>query len=250
MTNVSIASVLGLTLLSVAAWTAYFRWKDRLRPEPWPLLGAALGGGLAAALLALGGFVLSETLGLAFDWSRIASADWPEAFAWSLGIGAIEETAKWLPVLALALWSAHFDEPLDGVVYAACSGVGFAAGEVLLQLWLVPGAGWLPVFARAIASPLSHALFATGAGLGLGLARLSKQTWALPAGLGFSWLAHALYDLLLARPGLPTAAAAAVVLALWLLLIALTPRLARLHPAGAVSPVPRATSAAPRSRGG
>ena len=208
------------------AWVAYFRWKDRLRPEPWVLLLLMLGGGLVAAALALAGFEGLAAVGVGTAWEDLAQPSLQRSLGAALRIGAAEELAKLLPVALLALTHHHFDELLDGIVYAACVGLGFATAESLL-LFATGELGALEAAARAVAAPLTHALFAAPAGLGLALTVLRRRPWGVALGLALSVLAHALYDWLLARPTLPAGSASAVVLTLWLWLLAATPRLAR-----------------------
>jgi RsiW-degrading membrane proteinase PrsW (M82 family) len=208
------------------AWLGYFRWKDARQPEPLLLMLAVAGGGAGAALAALGLFAALEGGPLAVSWEALGGAGLGPAALAALRIGLVEEGLKLLAVAPLALRHRRFDEPLDGPVYAACAGLGFAAAEswaLLLAGELAP----LDSLARAAAAPLTHALLAAPAGWGLAAAVLRGSTLALPAGLAVSVAAHALYDLLLARPGVPPGAAAAVVLALWVWLLVMAPRLAR-----------------------
>jgi RsiW-degrading membrane proteinase PrsW (M82 family) len=72
--------------------------------------------------------------------------------------------------------------------------------------------------ARALAAPITHALFAAPAGLGLAYAVLQRKYWALALGFAASVVLHAAYDLFLAQPGLQLAASG-VVLAVWVWLI-------------------------------
>jgi protease PrsW len=214
---------------SSLAWAAYFRWKDRHRPEPWPLLLMMLGGGGVAALLSLLGFEGLDALGVGTAWEDVGAASLRRSVSAALRIGAVEEAAKLLPVVLLALTHAHFDELLDGIVYAACAGLGFAAAEGLL-LFRGGELSALEATARALAAPVTHALFTAPAGLGLALALLRRRPAALLLGLAASVTAHALYDWLLAQPSLPQGSSAGVVLVLWVWLLAAAPRLARLAP--------------------
>jgi protease PrsW len=213
--------------LFVFAWLGYFRWKDALHPEPVLLMLAVAAGGAGAAVLALATFAGLEALGLPTAWEQLASPAWGEALGAALRVGLVEEGAKLLPVLPVALRLRCYDEPLDGIVYAACAGLGFAAAESAVLLW-TGELGPIDSLARAAAAPLTHALMAAPAGLGLAAAVLHARRWALPLGLGASVGVHALYDLLLARPELPPAGAALLVLALWGWLLWVAPRLARL----------------------
>lgn len=207
-----------------AAWLVYFRWKDRARPEPLGLqVVTALVGALAvgAALL---GYRAVEGVGPVASWEALAGP-WSRAVPAALLIGAVEEAAKLLPVLPIALASRHFDELWDGPVYAGAAAAGFALAETALlaatgELGLADG------LARAVAAPITHAVFAAPWGLGLARFVLRRDARALGLGFAASAGAHGLYDLLLARPGLQLAAAG-VVLLLWIWMLVAARRLTR-----------------------
>ncbi len=210
-----------------ACWLAYLRFKDRRLPEPWVLLAASAALGGVAVALAWWGYERLDDLGLGVVWTGL-QGPWPQALGAAALIGAVEEAAKLLPVLPLALGSRHFDEPWDGAVYAGASGVGFALAEAAV-LAASGEMDAVTTLARAAAAPISHALFAAPAGLGLAWAVLRRSVWALPAGFAVAVAAHAGYDLLLAR-GLQLAAAGWVGV-LWIVWLRVAARLAQ-DPAG------------------
>lgn len=222
LVHLSITAVSGLAAI---AWVGYFRWKDAGHPEPLWLMAAVAAGGVGAALLALAEYLGLEALGLPTDWSDLAGEDLVRAGKIALRIGLIEESAKLLPVLAVLRFSRQLDEPLDGIVYAACAALGLATAETAIQVY--GGAfGFWDGLARAVAGPISHALLSVPWGLGLARVALDKRRGALALGFLISVVCHGGYDLLLARPELPPLVAAGVILALWLWLIVLAPRLA------------------------
>ena len=210
--------------LAAIAWVGYFRWKDARHPEPPWLMAGVAAGGVGAALVALAGDLGLEALGLPTDWSDLAGADLVRAGRIALRIGLIEESAKLLPVLGLLSLSRQLDEPLDGIVYAACAALGLATAETAIQLYSGAFGLW-DGLARAVSGPISHALLSAPWGLGLARVALEKRHGALAVGFVVSIACHAGYDLLLARPELPPVVAAGVILALWLWLIWITPRL-------------------------
>lgn len=201
------------TLLAASAlvggatgWVVYLRWKDRHRPEPlgWMLLAVAAGGLAVGAALA--GYRLFDSLGARASWGALAGP-LPGALAVALAIGLAEEGAKLLPVIAIAHLSRHFDEMLDGAVYAGAAAIGFAGAETASLVML--GEPLSPAFAaRAAVAPITHALFAIPAGLGLAAWRLAGRPALFALGAAGSVATHGLYDLLLARPGGQPAAAA------------------------------------------
>jgi RsiW-degrading membrane proteinase PrsW (M82 family) len=214
---------------SAIAWVLYFRWKDAKRPEPLWVTAAAVCGGMMALGLAVAGYAGSRALGVDTTWEDLQLRPLPEAALAALRIGAIEETAKLAAVLPIALWAAHFDELLDGIIYVACGALGFATAETVLMLQQGDWDLW-PALGRAVAGPMAHALFSAPSGLGLALLVLRGRRGALAIGLAISIAFHGAYDLLLARPNIPAAVAPMVVLALWLWLLRVTPGLARLEP--------------------
>jgi len=207
--------VLAALLGSAAAWVVYLRWKDRHRPEPLAfLLLATAGGGLAVGA-ALGAYRIFDWLGAEATWGALGGP-LPAAVGIAGVIGAAEEGAKLLPVWVFARWSRHFDELLDGAVYAGASAIGFSAAETVWLLWSGADVS-LPLLARTVAAPIAHVLFAVPAGLGLAAWMLRGRPGLFVLGAALSVVAHGAYDLLLAR-GVPgaQAAAALVVLVLWL----------------------------------
>ncbi len=203
-------------------WLHYFWLKDALRPEPRRRVLVAFLLGAPAVALALALYRLAEALG-----GPSSAPEDPAAAALYclLMVGPIEEAAKFLAAGAIAFRWRCFDEPVDGIVYAGAVGIGFATVENVLYLPLLqPG----QALARCLASPLTHALFASAWGVTAGHAsfrvrsRAGRAAW-IGGGLAFAMFAHGLYDALLFTSSLPVIASV-VVLALWVALIWTTRR--------------------------
>jgi protease PrsW len=203
----------GAVAAAAVFWSLYFRFKDRLRPEPLTHVIGALLLGAVAAVLAVGVFRLLPFFGV---------PDEPPAGGLALllycvaVIGAVEEGLKFAVVrLAVVRWRA-FDEVIDGLLYAAMVAIGFASVENLVHATDVL---WPEQLARAATLPLTHAVFAAVWGLPMAHAlsvprpaasRFMRQ--AIP--LALSMLLHGLYDFFLL--GLDaTVGASAVVLVVW-----------------------------------
>ncbi len=208
----------GLIAAGAALWSLYFRFKDRLNPEPAKLLwlSVVLGGVAAAGSLAV--FRLLPAIGV----PEMPPGGGPALLIYCVAvIGAVEEGAKFAVVRGVLARLSEFDEPIDGMVYAAMVGIGFAGAENLL--W-APSIGWQEQLARAAAAPLTHALFAAVWGLGIARALLVARTTAsrvlwqavpLAAGIGL----HGLYDwFILALDA--RWASSAVILVIWVAMIA------------------------------
>lgn len=239
--NLLNATLLIAVGLGAVAWVIYFRRKDRASPEPLGLMLAVVGGGALSVPVALAGYGGFEAAGLVTEWEDLAGPNLIWAVRVALRIGLVEEAAKMLPVVAIILFTKQLDEPLDGIIYAACSALGLAAGETVFmvrggELGLVDG------LARALSAPLSHAMLSAPWGLGLALFLLRKQRWGLPLGFGLSVAFHGAYDLLLSRPEIPSFTSSILILALWIWLLVMTPRLARSAQQQTPAPTPLAPS--------
>jgi RsiW-degrading membrane proteinase PrsW (M82 family) len=114
---------------------------------------------------------------------------------------------------------------MDGIFYASACALGFASYENLFYLpWLTGFA----LFGRAVASPLSHTVFASVWGHTVGVAcfRRKKLGPAILKGVGLAALLHGLFDFLTFSP-LLRLFAALLLLAAWLWRIRTVERLAK-----------------------
>jgi RsiW-degrading membrane proteinase PrsW (M82 family) len=208
---------LGFAAGGALFWLIYFDLKDRMRPEPRRLLLLAFLLGCLAALLGLALYGMASLAG----FPDSPGNDPLSILLYCLVVvGPVEEGAKFLVFRLLIYRWKHFDEPIDGIVYASAVAIGFAAFESVLY---VPLTDWTEQVARSLTSPLTHSLFAAIWGFGSSRARFTART---PAGR-FLWQAlpllaamgiHGLYDFFLLAMN-ATYIAGAVALALWVPLI-------------------------------
>lgn len=217
----------GFIAAGALLWMLYFDHKDSLKPEPRRLLLLAWGCGCGAAFLALTLYWLAGLLGMP-SWPGESQG---EIAVYCLAlVGPVEEGAKFLVARFLVFRWRHFDERIDGMVYAAAVAIGFATVENLLYAPLLP---WPQQLARAVTSPLTHSLFAAIWGFGTAHALLVCRTrrnrwlWQLIP-LGLAMLAHGFYDFFLLAFN-ATLPASAVILLLWVVLIWYSRRLIRLQ---------------------
>lgn len=203
--------------LPVIFWAGYHYHKDRHLPEPTGnlLLSFVLGG--LASLLAKGLYVGIGYIGLRQDAVALADTDvWGLLGYAMLAIGPIEEFAKLLPFLIVVLRFRHFDEVLDGIIYASFIGLGFAAAENLYYLqFLTP----LEAIARGFASPVIHILFASIWGYRISVAKFQGEGLVRGVLSGFVIAAvfHGLYDfVVLSNPAFALPVAAVLIVSIWL----------------------------------
>jgi protease PrsW len=105
-----------------------------------------------------------------------------EAFGAVISAPIVEESAKAI-ILFIFFFAKRdeFDGVVDGIVYAAMVGLGFAMTENIQyygRAALDEGRGLTAVFIlRGTLAPFSHPLFTSLTGIGLGLARQSRNTF-------------------------------------------------------------------------
>ena len=206
------------TAIPTALWAAMVWWCDRHEREPAPLLVASfLWGAFPAVLVALAlELLLGVSTGIEQSQHLIGQVVATSAFA-----PVIEEVAKGAALLLILLfWRHEFDGVMDGLLYGALIGFGFAMTENLFYfIGALDEGGWgawgVTVLLRSAVFGLNHAFFTAFTGAGLGYALVASWRWArLGApllGLIAAILAHASHNL---GTSLASASPAAILLSL------------------------------------
>ena len=175
-------------------------WLDRFEPEPpRTLLQTFAWGATVAVFVALMVNMLSQDLIGAVAGQRAA-----ELFGGLVTAPVVEEVAKGFALFVLFReLKDEFDGVVDGVVYAAMVGLGFAMIENVQYYGQAISNGHdssvLTFFLRGMMSPFAHPLFTSMFGIGLGLVRERHgegRSWAAPV-LGFTAAValHSLWNL-------------------------------------------------------
>ena len=183
-------------------FAAFVNWLDRYEKEPKLLLGAAFVWGVVIA--GGGAFILNTVFGIGI-YVFTGSEGAAEFGTTSIVAPIIEEALKGLAVLVVfLLFRKEFDSVLDGVVYAAITAMGFAAIENVLYIYRngYQGGGWegfwVLVVIRVFLVGWMHPFFTAFTGIGLAVARMSRNTLvkiiAVPAGYVAAVLAHAFHN--------------------------------------------------------
>ncbi|GAA2928077.1 PrsW family intramembrane metalloprotease [Microbacterium luteolum] len=178
------ASVIGLVLALIPLTIVFLgvRIIDRWDPEPKRLVIFAIAWGAIAAI----GLTLLVDIGLTL---LVGLRD--DTFSAVVQAPIVEEFWKGLGVFLIFLVARRaFDGPVDGVVYGALVGAGFAFTENIqyFAISLIEGGGsqlTVTFVVRALLSPFAHAMFTalTGFAIGLAARRHSSAGVALGAGL-------------------------------------------------------------------
>ncbi|MCB9681116.1 MAG: PrsW family intramembrane metalloprotease [Alphaproteobacteria bacterium] len=176
-------------------------WLDRNEAEPlWLVATAFLWGALAAT--SLGGLAnaLSDGLGTALLGDPSAA----HAFTVTVVAPIAEEAFKALAVTAVfVLFVRQADDVLDGIIYGAMVGLGFAWFENITYYVRVADRGVDAMLALAWLRGVlfgigTHGTYTALTGLGLGLFRVMRRgpaRWVMPPlGLGAAMVAHAVWN--------------------------------------------------------
>jgi len=163
----AIGSIITTGIYVVIVWRL-----DRFEKEPIGMLALAFAWGMLPAVIVS---VIVETL-------LPTSAAVGDLLLEAGGAPVVEESAKALALLAFLVFSyRELDNVLDGIVYGAMIGFGFAFTENIL--YVVSGVaesglavGIAILLLRTVIFGLNHALFTGITGAAVGAARLKRET--------------------------------------------------------------------------
>lgn len=174
-----------------AFYTLLLWWLDRYEKEPLHLLIVTfIWGAVPALVLALIAEIAIGPEGLAVVG--------PDAQA-TVVAPVIEELLKALVLIALFIFARReFNGVLDGIIYGALVGFGFAMSENILYFFSYSNqlvSVWL---LRAVIFGFNHAFFTSIVGIALGMVRYERRRWmgyvAVPMALWLAMALHALHN--------------------------------------------------------
>jgi RsiW-degrading membrane proteinase PrsW (M82 family) len=185
---VSILVVLPIAFAPGIFWMWYFYRKGIYRPEPRRLIIRTFAAGMAVTIPA----AVAEWLLLPEALLDITEMSWTMVGVAAV-VGVVEELVKFLAVR----WVSYrfFDEPLDGIIYAAAAALGFASVENVVY---VSSLGWQVIILRGPLSTLAHVVFAGLWGYPLAKRRMGQAGIGLVAiGLVGGMALHAAFNFFL-----------------------------------------------------
>ncbi|MCP4045965.1 MAG: PrsW family intramembrane metalloprotease, partial [Gammaproteobacteria bacterium] len=198
-------------------WAGYHYYKDQHLPEPISHLLLAFGLGIGSFWLGLLGYEALGLLNLRYDAYHLAETNLPGLITYAiLGIGLIEELAKMIPFVLFIIHWKSFNEPIDGIIYASFIALGFAAVENFQYLQFATNA---EAWARGIAGPVIHIVFASIWGYYIGRAFLCRRnlTPVILVSAAGTAILHGVYDILvIAWPMSALPQAAFLIAAIWI----------------------------------
>jgi protease PrsW len=193
----AMATVLAPLVVGLA-WIAFVRRFDRAQPEPRWLVLATFGLGALAELAA--GFVehalwhatpYLDPYTMVLDGSAVAF--FVDLGVTVVSVGIVEEGAKLLAAWSLAMHRREFDEPIDGIVYAAAASIGFATMEAVKYFAAFRLDDYV-VAARSVDTFIGHAMYGAIWGYAFGKRLLSRKRARVWPWFGLAVLLHALWD--------------------------------------------------------
>jgi RsiW-degrading membrane proteinase PrsW (M82 family) len=193
----TLASILPALVIVGVIWYQ----NPTMREPAWPLAATFLLSVLLASFAALANSALKSVI-TAYVPSVLALVVF-----FFLVVGPVEETVKWLAVRLYAYRSSAFDAVIDGAVYGAVAGLGFATIENALYISraVIDAGGFQAAqslqgafevaTSRSFVGP-GHVLYSAIAGYYLGLAKFSDDHWGpiVVKGLLIAAVLHATYN--------------------------------------------------------
>lgn len=166
-----------LAFLPVPFYVLLALWIDRYEPEPaWMLAAAFIWGAVIATAFSA---IINTANGLLV--AALAGLEVGDLFSAIISAPIFEEGFKGVALFIFFLWRKdEFDNIIDGVLYAAMLGLGFAMVENVIYYGREFASGGLEgslaLFAiRGLALPFIHPLCTAMTGIGLGYARQSTK---------------------------------------------------------------------------
>jgi RsiW-degrading membrane proteinase PrsW (M82 family) len=173
-----LAGALAVTVTTIGSFVIIWLL-DRFEKDPvWLLMLIFLWGAVPAVLISL---VVEVIFGLPLPY--LMDAWTADVFMGSIVAPITEEVAKALALLAVfALLRHHLDDILDGIIYGALVGIGFAWVEDIMYCFGACAEGGVGAMTtvyvlRVFVFGLNHAFFAALTGLGFGIAKVVRSCW-------------------------------------------------------------------------
>lgn len=169
-----------MAVVPAALWLTVFYLQDRVEPEPkHNILGVFLLGALLASAigqpLITGFFNVNDWAGDNLLLRLVAGI---------FIVGALQEYLKYAAVRHTVFGSPEFDERIDGIIYGAAAGLGYAT---MVNMTYVIGTDGLDLGVgaiRIVVATLAHASFAGVTGYFLGRAKFENMgPFWLPGGI-------------------------------------------------------------------
>jgi protease PrsW len=171
-----------------------FDYLDRKRPEPRSLRWKVSIAGMFSVIPVL--FIDGAILGATKDSVEPLYTYNGAAFYSYVVAAAVEEATKIAMIYWIVWRRPEFDERMDGIVYGARAGLGFALVENIGYMSQVPtmDAVWQTGIARAVMAVPGHAMWSAMIGYCAARKRFDNEGIGLLGGWALAVAAHGTYD--------------------------------------------------------
>lgn len=139
----------------------YIWWRDKYQREPFREMARAFGFGVLSVIPAAMLELLATRIGISPEEPATVFQAIMKGF---LGAALPEEGMKLLMLWLVLRRNKYFDERFDGIVYAVCVGMGFAATENITYLFSNIDNWQSVAISRAIYAVPGHFMFAVAMG--------------------------------------------------------------------------------------
>lgn len=165
--NINSYGFLGAVII-LLCWLFFLRQIDVYEKEKWIYIILTCGLGM---FFTFGTYFITDIIHEHLHFSLNGNV-LNDFFYAIFGIGAVEELVKFLPLLIILVFTKQINEPIDYIIYASVSALGFAFVENLMyfdegSLFIIHG--------RALSSVISHMFDASVIAYGLILCRYKNH---------------------------------------------------------------------------
>ncbi len=191
-----VAAGLVMAIVPAAIWLLAFYVQDRLEPEPKQLV---IGVFLLGAVMAVGiGQPVIRNVFQVQNWT--GNNIIVDLVAAILIVGFTQEFLKYAAVRYTVFFSPEFDERVDGIIYGAAAGLGYAT---MLNLQYIIGNGGVDMSVgvmRVVTAALAQASFAGITGYFIGIAKFERKgPFWLPLGITIAAILNGVVSFLLGQ---------------------------------------------------
>jgi RsiW-degrading membrane proteinase PrsW (M82 family) len=187
-------------------WLWFFYRTDR-QPEPKRVVAATFLFGVFAIVPA---FLVERAAGNLVPYESLmqqptSAGMWAALFGCFLVVAPAEELAKFAVVRLYSFRQQAFDEPMDGLIYAAAAALGFASLENILYVFDFETGTlkWQALGMRAVLALPGHVIFAVQWGYALGRRRMDPG-YPVVSRVLLAVALHGVYDFILVYPTSPS----------------------------------------------
>ena len=180
-------------LPAVVLWIYIWRQDPQPEPKSWLMKAVAYGVAISVPVVPVEMIISNMLFGVDGQPSTILGATFDAFFVAALP----EEGFKLLALWLILRKNPYFDEHFDGIVYAACVGLGFAAIENVGYLFTYSDEWASVAISRAFLAVPGHYAFAVLMGYYYSVHHfVDRSPRAAAAVLLFPVMAHGIYDTL------------------------------------------------------